>query len=117
MGPSPRKSRNLYNSCDGVYGGTGSEGVEGILQLLLGDEERLFPLEDLLKTNETFNKEQGKETVTKEEIIERLYAAIFVTDYKNGAVDSTVLGRYEFNATSRDYALQVASMLSYHAVY
>ena len=97
--------------------GTQPTQVEGILQLLLGDEERLFPLEDLLKTNETFNKEQGKETVTKEEIIERLYAAIFVTDYKNGAVDSTVLGRYEFNATSRDYALQVASMLSYHAVY
>lgn len=88
-----------------------------LVELLGGEEDRLFHLERLLKNNETFNEEQDKTIVTRKEVIERLYEAIFLTNYGYGTAYSTELGHYEFSASSKDYALQAASMLSYQAEY
>lgn len=52
--------------------------------------------------------------VTREEMIQRFYDAIFVKQY-NGSNYNTVLGQYEFSKESKTFALSAASMMSQFA--
>ena len=67
---------------------------------------------DILK--ESFSKEEGKKYVTPDEIIERLYAAIFVNQYSAGTY-RIKMGEYEFTKESRNFALRASGMMSPYA--
>lgn len=77
------------------------------------DEENHL-VESMLNYDESFEREEGKKLVTKEEIIKRFYDAIFVNQY-NGNKYSTILGQYEFSKDSKPFALSVSSMMSQFA--
>ena len=62
----------------------------------------------------TFEKDDEKKLVTREEMIQRFYDAIFVKQY-NGSNYNTVLGQYEFSKESKTFALSAASMMSQFA--
>lgn len=68
----------------------------------------------LLTRDETFEKDDEKKLVTREEMIQRFYDAIFVKQY-NGSNYNTVLGQYEFSKESKTFALSAASMMSQFA--
>lgn len=70
----------------------------------------------LMNRNETYEDEEGKTVVTVEQKLQHLYDAIFVTEYTNGNYH-TMLGDYEFDGSSRDFAKNVESMLSAYADY
>ena len=65
-------------------------------------------------TETTFEKDDEKKLVTREEMIQRFYDAIFVKQY-NGSNYNTVLGQYEFSKESKTFALSAASMMSQFA--
>ena len=57
---------------------------------------------------------EGKTTVTYEEIIKKLYNAIFVEQYNNLNY-RTLIGDCEFNKSSKQFAISVAGMMSQYA--
>lgn len=82
----------------------------------LFDSEKMndFVLERMLTKEESFENEDGKVTVSKDDIIERFYSAIFVNKYE-GAKYKECLGEYEFSANSRLLALSAAGMMTGYA--
>lgn len=81
------------------------------LNELFDIEEDNYLLSDMLNKDESFEKEDGKKLVIKEEIIKRLYDAVFVNQY-NGSGYRTVLGQYEFSKESKMFAINTANMMS-----
>lgn len=79
---------------------------------LLDEENRV--LSCLLNKDESFGNEEGKTLVTPEEIVDKLYDAIFVNQY-SGRKYNTVMGEYEFSASSKNFALSVSNMMSNYA--
>ena len=70
----------------------------------------------LLNKNESYQAEAGKKLVSKEDKLSSLYHAIFVMEYS--AVNyRKIIGEYQFNKKSKEYALRIASMLSEYADY
>lgn len=82
-------------------------------ELLDIDEDNRL-LGNMLNGDETFEKDDEKKLVTREEMIQRFYDAIFVKQY-NGSNYNTVLGQYEFSKESKTFALSAASMMSQFA--
>lgn len=91
------------NFVDGQY----SEPLNELFDI----EEDNYLLSDMLNRDESFEKEDGKKLVIKEEIIKRLYDAVFVNQY-NGSGYRTVLGQYEFSKESKMFAINTANMMS-----
>lgn len=87
--------------------------IEPLKELLDIDEDNRL-LANMLNRDETFEKEDGKKLVTREEVINRFYDAIFVNQY-SGSKYSTILGQYEFSKESKPFALSAASMMSQFA--
>ena len=81
------------------------------LKELFAMDEESYCLGEMLNRNESFQEEEGKKLVTREEIIERFYNAIFVTQY-NGSQYRTILGQCEFSKESKIFALRVSNMMS-----
>ena len=68
----------------------------------------------MLGGNEDFDKDaEKKEIVSPEQVIKRLYEAIFVNTYEGE--DSVTLGEYEFFKGSKIMAIRTASVLSDYA--
>lgn len=57
---------------------------------------------------------ENKNNITKEEVISRLYNAIFKKKYNDNDYH-TELGRYEFTAKSKQFAIEVSNMMSSYA--
>lgn len=72
-------------------------------------------LSRVLNADESYT-EGGKKLVTKEEKLQELYNAIFVTEYTNGMYH-TILGDYEFSEDSKRFVKSVEGMLSVYADY
>ena len=72
--------------------------IEPLKELLDIDEDNRL-LGNMLNRDETFEKDDEKKLVTREEMIQRFYDAIFVKQY-NGSNYNTVLGQYEFSKES-----------------
>ncbi len=87
--------------------------IEPLKELLDIDEDNRL-LGNMLNRDETFEKDDEKKLVTREEMIQRFYDAIFVKQY-NGSNYNTVLGQYEFSKESKTFALSAASMMSQFA--
>jgi len=87
--------------------------IEPLKELLDIDEDNRL-LGNMLNRDETFEKDDEKKLVTREEMIKRFYDAIFVKQY-NGSNYSTVLGQYEFSKESKTFALSAANMMSQFA--
>lgn len=83
----------------------------GPLRELLNMEEESYLLESMLNDDESFEKQDGKTIVTPDNIIERLYEAIFVNLYE-GSKYSTTLGKYTFSRDTKKMAIATASMMS-----
>ncbi len=81
------------------------------LKELFDLSEGTYMLNNMLNRDESFDKKEGKKLVRQEEVIERLYEAIFVTQY-TGSRYKTVLGQYEFSKKSKEFALSTSSMMS-----
>lgn len=81
---------------------------------LFDSENTKYILNELLDSKESFTEVNGKTTVTYEEIIKKLYNAIFVEQYNNLNY-RTVIGDYEFNKNSKQFAIGVAGMMSQYA--
>lgn len=81
---------------------------------LFDSENTKYILNELLDPNESFTEVDGKTTVTYEEVIKKLYNAIFVEQYDNRNY-RTVLGDYEFTKSSKQFAVSVAGMMSQYA--
>lgn len=71
-------------------------------------------LPHFLNRDESFEDEQGKIKVTKEEILQKIYNAIFVNKYERGKYCEQI-GEYEFDAKSKGFILGAAGMLSNYA--
>lgn len=84
------------------------------LKKLLDNEEDYYLLKDMLNRDESFEKKEGKKLVTKEQMIERIYNAVFVNQY-NGGRHRTIMGLYEFSKESRTFALSAANMMTNYA--
>lgn len=87
--------------------------IEPLKELLDIDEDNRL-LGNMLNRDETFEKDDEKKLVTRKEMIQRFYDAIFVKQY-NGCNYNTVLGQYEFSKESKPFALSAASMMSQFA--
>lgn len=87
--------------------------IEPLKELLDVDEENRL-LENMLNRDESFEKEEGKKLVTKDEMIKRFYDAIFVNQY-SGSKYSSILGQYEFSKESKTFAISTSSMMSHYA--
>lgn len=81
---------------------------------LFDSENTKYILNELLDPNESFTEVDGKTTVTYEEVIKKLYNAIFVEQYDNRNY-RTALGDYEFTKSSKQFAVSVAGMMSQYA--
>lgn len=82
----------------------------------LFDSEKMndYVLESMLAKDESLEMEDGKITVSKDDIIERFYNAVFINKYE-GAKYRECLGEYEFSASSRSLALSAAGMMTGYA--
>ena len=69
-----------------------------------------------LGQNESFNTEEGKETITLEEKIIEIYNAIFVNQY-SARENYKVIGHCTFNENPKEFILSAASLLSKYANY
>lgn len=72
-------------------------------------DERL--LINMLNRDESFEKEEGKTHVSPDELIDKLYMAIFVNQY-DGSTYSISLGQYEFSKETKEFAISTSSMMS-----
>lgn len=67
-------------------------------------------LDNMLSPDESYIKQNGKRKVTRDEIINRFYSAIFVNQY-NGRQYTAILGDYEFSKGAKEYALRASNMM------
>lgn len=86
----------------------------GPLRELLGMDEDDRILGYMINDNESFEKEDGKELVTYDDIIKRIYEAIFVNQY-TGMNYCTKLGQYQFTKESKVLAINSASMMTHYS--
>lgn len=83
--------------------------VEPLIKLFNMDEE-MPVLDNMLSPDESYIKQNGKRKVTRDEIINRFYSAIFVNQY-NGRQYTAILGDYEFSKGAKEYALRASNMM------
>lgn len=85
------------------------------LYKLLEDEQVSYDIfEHMLSRSETLNRdEDGKITVTKRDVIEKIYNALFSVNSEA----ETILGEYQFSKSMKSTAIAAASMLSNYADY
>lgn len=95
---------SLYN--DFIYG-KNVEPLKGLFEV----ERSNAILKRFLSEKESFEMVEGKSLVTRDEIIERLYNAIFVEQY-SGRKCETILGECEFSRETKEIALRAASMMN-----
>ena len=81
------------------------------LQDLLSISELKPCLQDLLNGGEDLESDMEKECVSTQEIIDRLYDAIFKKQYSYNDYH-TILGRYAFGKGSKQFAIKVSTMMS-----
>ena len=70
-----------------------------------------WAVENMLSSDESFIEMDNKRVVTKEEKLRELYNAIFVDEYTGNAYCKSI-GKYQFDAKSKEFVKRVASMLS-----
>ena len=68
-------------------------------------------IENMLSSDESLIEKDNKRLVTKEEKLRELYNAIFVDEYTSNAYCKNI-GKYQFDAKSKEFVKRVASMLS-----
>ncbi len=90
--------------------------VEPLLELFRTEDLWEWVLTPCLNPDESFGHEEGKKTVTKEEIIKKLYNAIFVNKY-TGRQYCEVIGSFQFDNRAKGFAISAASMMSNYADY
>lgn len=95
---------SLYN--DFIYG----KNVKPLKELFEVERSNVI-LKRFLSEKESFEMAEGKNLVTRDEIIERLYDAIFVEQY-SGRKYETILGECEFSRETKAIVLRAASMMS-----
>ncbi len=88
----------------------------GPLKELMAMDEYDYLTQNLINEDECLEEKEGKKLVTREDIVEKMYNAIFVNNY-DGRTYCTRLGEYEFSRESRAFAISAASMLSNYANY
>lgn len=87
--------------------------VTPLIKLLNSDRDKCI-LRGMLGGNEDFDKgAEKKKIVSPEQVIKRLYEAIFVNTYERE--HSIILGKYEFSKESKIMAIRTASILSDYA--
>ena len=84
------------------------------LQDLLSISKLKPCLQYLLNDGETLESDIEKDCVGTQEIIDRLYDAIFKKQYSYNDYP-TILGRYEFGKGSKQFAIKVSTMMSPYA--
>lgn len=94
----------------------GGKNAQPLIDIFDAEEFRNWFLHGLLNRDESFVDEENMKKVTHKQKIIDLYNAIFVNDYR-GRKTSTYLGNYQFNASSKGFAIRAASMLSEFADY
>ena len=87
--------------------------IEPLRELLLGIDEDNNVLLRMLNSNESFEDENGKTVVTPDDVIRRIYEAIFVNQYNQ--TFRTQIGMYEFTKESKVLAISCVSMMSQYA--
>jgi KaiC/GvpD/RAD55 family RecA-like ATPase len=92
---------------DQFINGHNSEPLKELLDI---DEDNRL-LGNMLNSDESFTKEEGKTLRTTNEMIDKFYNAIFVDQY-DGRRYNTMLGQYEFTEESKGFAISTSSMLS-----
>lgn len=74
-------------------------------------DEDMYILKKMLNNNESFDIEVGKDIITVDEMIERLYKAIF--DNTNSRNTYNIkFGEYEFTMESKEFAIRISSIMS-----
>lgn len=84
------------------------------LKELLAIEGEYSLLEEMLNIDEVFDETEGKILVTQEEIIDKIYDAIFVKNYSETKY-YTKLGQCLFSKKSKNFAVTASSMMSSYA--
>ena len=84
--------------------------IEPLIELFNMDEDNSI-LEHMLNRDESFEKVEGKTVVTPEDIVKKIYEAIFVNQY-NGRNYSTTIGEYRFKKDSKILAITSANMMT-----
>lgn len=78
---------------------------------LLSMERDFWPLNIMMNSNESFERLSECIHITKEELINRVYNAIFVHEYTSMG-EVITLGECQFSIESKLFALKVSSMMS-----
>lgn len=78
---------------------------------LLSMERDFRPLNIMMNSNESFERLSECIHITKEELLNRVYNAIFVHDY-NSMGEVITLGECQFSMESKLFAIKVSSMMS-----
>ncbi len=87
-----------------------------LIELFAGEDVGEWDLRNCLKNDESFDDEESKTKVTKEQIVKRVYKAIFVNEY-TGRKHSEIVGQYEFDDSAKKYIISTSSMMSEYADY
>ena len=87
-----------------------------LLELFDTDDFGGWHLSVLLMNNESLSDEKGKTKASKEELLKKVYSAIFINKY-SGRNYSEIIGQCEFDANSKGFVISTASMLSKYADY
>ena len=96
---------------DDFVGGKNSNPLK---EVYINTEVGKWLAERLLNRDEAYEKTEGKQLITFEQKLQKLYDAIFVTKYTNGMYH-TMIGDYEFDNSSKDFVVTVESTLSPYA--
>lgn len=94
----------------------GGKNAQPLIDIFNIDEFGERFLYGLLNRDESFIDEENKKKVSQKQKIVDLYNAIFVNEYTAGK-SYTYLGNVQFDASSKDFAIRTASMLSKFADY
>ena len=81
------------------------------LKELFNVEKKCLLFNTMLNDNEAFEKVGERIVVTQDEIIDRVYDAIFIKDY-SGSEYCTNIGQVQFSASSKKLAVNASSMMS-----
>ena len=74
-------------------------------------ESDFWPLNIMMNSNESFERLSECIHITKEELLNRVYNAIFVHEYTSMG-EVITLGECQFSMESKLFAIKVSSMLS-----
>lgn len=103
---------NISLYCEFVSG----KNVKPLMDVYKDSEVGGWLAEELLNRDEAYEETDGKKVITVEQKLQDFYDAIFVTEYTGGNYH-TMIGRYEFNSTTKNFVKSVESMLSIYADY